>query len=150
MKRVFWLHNFKKIVPQNAARRCRVHWNANNANWFFLLMDDSWEPIENLDHSLKLIQEYWTLTIQQNRRPRTPPTILKLPGNLWKFSLHPAPQTIAQMTSGIPVTMRNMILAALSRTISPQMTTASYSTLTRALRTGRTLEWWLIFQNKGM
>ena len=39
MKRVFWLHNFKKIVQQNAARRCRVRWNANNANWFFLLMN---------------------------------------------------------------------------------------------------------------
>ena len=38
MKRVFWLHNFKKIVPQNAARWCSVRWNANNANWFFLLM----------------------------------------------------------------------------------------------------------------
>jgi len=38
MKQVFWLHNFKNIVLQNAARRGRVRWNANNANWLFLLM----------------------------------------------------------------------------------------------------------------
>jgi len=36
--------------------------------------------------------------------------------------------------------MRNMILAALSRPISPQMTTASYGTPTRALMTAKTLE----------
>ena len=38
------------------------------------------------------------------------------------------------------MTMRNMILAALSRTISPQMMTASYGTPTRALKTVKTLE----------
>jgi len=91
-----------------------------------------------------------TLTTQQNRRSRSPPTTLKLPGNLCKFPLHTAPQTIAQTTSENPMTMRNMILAAVSRTISPQMTTASYGTPTRALMTAKTLELLLIFQNKGM
>ena len=90
------------------------------------------------------------LTTQQNQRPRSPPTTLKLPGNPCKSPLHPALQTIAQTTSGNPVTMRNMILAALSRTISLPMTTASYGTPTRALRTAKTLESLLIFQNQGM
>jgi len=30
-----------------------VHWKV------YERADDSWEPIENLDHSLELIQEYW-------------------------------------------------------------------------------------------
>jgi len=81
-----------------------------------------------------------TLTTPQNQRPRSPPTTLKLSGNPWKFPPHHLPQTIAQTTSGNPMTMRNMILAALSRTISPQMMTASYGTLMRALRTAKTLE----------
>jgi len=79
-------------------------------------------------------------TTLQNQHPRSPPTTLKLPGNLWKFPPHPAQLIIAQTTSGNPMTMRNLILASLSRTISPQMTTASYGTLTRALRIARTLE----------
>jgi len=81
-----------------------------------------------------------TQTTQQNRCPRSPPTTLKLPGNPWKSPPHHVPQTIAQTTSGNPITMRNMILAALSWTISPQMTTASYGTPTSALRTAKTLE----------
>jgi len=80
------------------------------------------------------------LTTQQNQRPKSPPTILKLPGNLWKFPLHLSQQTIAQTTSENLMTMRNMILAALRKIISPQMTIVSYGTPTRALKTARTLE----------
>jgi len=71
-----------------------------------------------------------TPTNWQNRRPRSPPTTFKLPGNLWKVPPHHAQQTIVQTTSGNLMTMRNIIPAALSRTISPQMTTASYGTPT--------------------
>ena len=96
--------------------------------------------MENLDHSLELIPEYWDENHPQSRRPKLPPTTLKLDGNPGKFQQHPIPQTIAQTTSENPMTRRNMILAALSRTISPQMMTPSYGTPTRALRTAKTLE----------
>jgi len=38
---------------QNNRHVLLVHWNGYEP------ADDSWEPIENLDHSLQLIQEYW-------------------------------------------------------------------------------------------
>ena len=80
------------------------------------------------------------LTTQRNRPPRLPPTTLKLSWNRWRFPPHSALQMIAQMTSGKPIMMKNMIVAALSRTISPQIMTASYGTPTSALSTARTLE----------
>ena len=38
---------------QNNRHEFLVHWKG------YERADDSWEPIENLDHSLDLIQEYW-------------------------------------------------------------------------------------------
>ena len=38
---------------QNNRHEFLVHWKGYGR------ADDSWEPIENLDHSLELIQEYW-------------------------------------------------------------------------------------------
>jgi len=38
---------------QNNRDEFLVHWQGYERN------DDSWEPIENLDHALELIQEYW-------------------------------------------------------------------------------------------
>ena len=119
---------------QNNRHEFLVHWKG------YQRADDSWEPIENLDHSLELIQESWDANHPAEPTPQITSHYIKLPGNLWKFPLRPAQLTIAQTTSGNPMTMRNMILAALSRTITPQMTTPSYGTPTRALRTARTLE----------
>jgi len=104
----------EQTTPENLLRTSTTHWNS--------------------------YRNTGTLTTQQNRRPRSPLTTLKLPGNLLMLRLRPAQQTIAQTTSGNPMTMRNIILAALSRAISPQMTTASNGTPTRALRTAKTLE----------
>jgi len=119
---------------QNNRHEFLVHWKGYEQG------DESLEPIENLYYSLELIKEYWDANHPAEQTPQTPSTPLKPPGNQGKFSPHPVQQMISQMTSVNHMTRRNMIPAAETRIISPQKTKASYGTLMRALRKGRTLE----------
>jgi len=81
-----------------------------------------------------------TLTTLQEPTPQITSHYIKASWEPMEVSSAPVQQTIALTTAGNPTMMRNMILAALSRTISPQMMTASYDTPGRAQRTAKTLE----------
>jgi len=49
---------------QNNRHELLVHWKG------YERADDSWEPIENLDHSLELIQEYWDANHPAEQTPQ--------------------------------------------------------------------------------
>ena len=49
---------------QNNRQELLVHWKG------YERADDSWEHIENLDHSLELIQEYWDADHQAEPTPQ--------------------------------------------------------------------------------
>jgi len=102
--------------------------------------DGSWKPITNLDHSLDLIQEDSDANHVAEPTPKLTSHYIKTSWNPWKFPPHPVPEAIAQTTCWNPMRMRHMIRASLSRTVSPQITTASYWTPTRGLKTARTEE----------
>jgi len=67
-----------------------------------------------------------TKTTLINQRQGSPPTILRPLGNRWRLPLHPVPLPRFQIASGKPTMMKNMLLAALSRTTSPPAMTSSY------------------------
>jgi len=119
---------------QNNMSEFVVHWKG------YERADDSREPIENLDHSLQLIQEYWEANHPAEPTPQITSHYIQASWEPMEVSSTPWTANDCPDDFWEPYDMRNTILAALSRTISPQMTTASYGTPMRALRAAKTLE----------
>ena len=86
---------------QNNRHEFLVHWKG------YERADDSWEPIENLDHSLELIQEYWDANHPAEPTPQ-------ITSHYIKASWEPMEVSSAPCTANDcppPMTIRKMILA---------------------------------------
>ena len=66
-----------------------VHWKGYERT------DDSWEPIENLDHSLDLIQEYWDENHPNEQTPKITSHYIKTSWQPMEVSTTPYPTTDA-------------------------------------------------------
>src|SRR6266850_3369026 len=76
-------------------------------------------------------------TTRQNKPPRLPPTMLKHPGNPWRYLPSVALPLLPQTTFGNPMTMRNTTLAVQNSSTFPSIKTAFYGIERQTKKTKR-------------
>ena len=104
---------------QNNCHQFLVHWKG------YERADDSWEPIENLEHSLELIQEYWNANHPTEPTPKMTFHHVKAVWEPMEVSTTPCEASAAPNDYyGNPMTMRNTTRAALklNTSLSTMMT----------------------------
>ena len=119
---------------QNNRHEFLVHWKGYE--W----AHNTWEPIENLEHSLELIQEYCNTNHPTEPTPKISSHYVKAVWEPMEYLLQPVKPAKHPMISGNPMTMGNMTRAALKliTSLSTMMTYyGTRSTARRAMRIGR-------------